>query len=261
VFKWSSFDVRSILPRNWSAEILSVVRQHSRLTILQPPHSTSREAPDVRHIFARGVGPTDLYREVPWLVDLYQSTFRELAEEATGEIVTTGLSIKHTLVLNVQTADDGRYECHVDTNPIQGMLYVTSHPDGQGGELVVANTAEARTKEQIDANCSRVYPQAGHLVFFDARAHPHYVAPLAISAQVRVAVAMNFYTALCSESSRPDDLDDYLSGLDPAPTFIDKSLPAVGAEKDSSRERVSFWSDPGPRLQATIEPEPHHISH
>ena len=106
-----------------------------------------------------------------------------------------------------------RYETHVDSNPLEGLLYVTSHPEGAGGELVVGNVLNARGVEAVDVDCTRIFPVAGQLLFFDARKHSHYVGRLLDEAAVRVVVAMNFYTSTCPESARPKDLDRHL-GID-----------------------------------------------
>jgi len=92
------------------------------------------------------------------------------------------------------------------------MLYVTTHPPGHGGELVVCNNAEASNVDQIDQDCSTIYPIAGHLLFFDGRHNPHYIRPMLQKGARRVAVAMNFYVPSVPEASRPPDLDEYLYG-------------------------------------------------
>ena len=118
---------------------------------------------------------------------------------------------RYAVVMNVQENDTSRYECHIDTNPIVGLLYVTTHPKGDGGELVVANNQFASNVTEVDRDASVLYPAAGHLVFFDGRRHPHYVRSL-VGSDIRVAVAMNYYLAGNPESSRPEDLNLYLYG-------------------------------------------------
>ncbi|WP_353895552.1 2OG-Fe(II) oxygenase [Glycomyces tritici] len=107
-----------------------------------------------------------------------------------------------------------RYEAHVDSNPLQGLLYVTDHPPGAGGELVVAQCYDASGITQIEENSAQIYPKAGYLVLFDARKHAHYVRSLRSSDAVRVVAAMNFYTPDSPESSRPTDLTKHLFGDD-----------------------------------------------
>jgi hypothetical protein len=48
-----------------------------------------------------------------------------------------------------------------------------------------------------------VRPQAGHLIFFDGREHPHYARPLLSRSDVRIVAVMNFYTESFPGSTRP----------------------------------------------------------
>jgi hypothetical protein len=209
-FSWLSFDVSSAMPPDWRDEIEKVARNDRITKRLVPPHSTSREAGDVTSIQVMTVPGITVWERLPWLIDLYRGQFRGLYEEATGRRLYTTEDRRYAVVMNVQEGVD-RYECHVDTNPIEGLLYVTDHPIGSGGELVVANNVDARSVEEVDEDCSVVYPTSGQLVFFDARRFPHYVRALRRSA-LRVAVGMNYYTDDCPEETRPQDLNDYLYG-------------------------------------------------
>ena len=157
------------------------------------------------------VGGITLTREAPWLNNLYHGPFRELAEQRYATTVACAEDQRIGINLNVQVGAD-RYEAHVDSNPIEGLLYVTDHPPGTGGELVVSNRPDARGTDDIDRNSSIVYPVAGQLLFFDARNNPHYVRPLQGEASIRITVAMNFYTPYCKESERPPDLNKHLFG-------------------------------------------------
>jgi 2OG-Fe(II) oxygenase superfamily len=105
-----------------------------------------------------------------------------------------------------------RYECHVDSNPIEGLLYVTDHPKSSGGELAVATKVNAASVADVEADCSVIYPTYGNLVFFDARRFAHYVRPLVSDDARRVVVAMNYYTPSCPESNRPKSLSAHLAG-------------------------------------------------
>ena len=64
----------------------------------------------------------------------------------------------------------------------------------------------------IERTCSVIRPQAGHLIFFEGRDHPHYVRPLRADDDVRVAAVMNYYTPACPESTRPAELNRHLYG-------------------------------------------------
>lgn len=212
LFKWTTFDVRSLMPSGWADELVNAAVRLNRRKKIIPPHITSREAPDIRELVIRGVGSSVVEAELPWIRNLYQTTFRDLAQLTTSEPVTVAEGKRHTIVLNVQTSEDMRYECHVDTNPIQGLLYVTTQSKGAGGELIISNQSAAASLADIDADCSMIYPQSGHLIFFDGRYNPHYIRPLTNDGDIRVAVAMNYYIPSVPESLRPPDLDDYLFG-------------------------------------------------
>jgi hypothetical protein len=105
-----------------------------------------------------------------------------------------------------------RFECHVDSNPLTGLLFCSDHYLGAGGELVFADDATAASATDIDRSCSVLRPQSGHLVFFDGRVHPHYARPLTAASAVRVVAVMNYYTSAAPESTRPPELNRHLYG-------------------------------------------------
>lgn len=212
-FNWVSYDVSSAMPSGWREEILEVARNDRVTKRLVPPHSTSREDRDVTSLEVMTVRGRTVWERLPWLIDLYRGFFRDLYQEATGRLIYPTEDRRYAVVMNVQEGT-ARYECHVDTNPVEALLYVTDHPRGAGGELVVANNVDARSVAEVDRDCSVLYPVAGQIVFFDARNFPHYVRALRKPA-LRVAVGMNYYTDDCPEKTRPDDLDDYLYGSAP----------------------------------------------
>jgi hypothetical protein len=158
------------------------------------------------------VGGVRVKQSVPWLYKLYRGFFRDLAQLGCLEPVFPATNPLYGAVLNIQSGRTMRYEAHVDSNPIEGLLYVTDHPRNTGGELVVSNNPHARTVKEIEGDCGVIYPVSGNLVLFDARRFPHYVRPLRSALSVRIVVAMNFYTPSCPESSRPADLNDHLFG-------------------------------------------------
>ena len=104
-----------------------------------------------------------------------------------------------------------RFECHVDSNPVTGLLFFTSHPGG-GGELVIGHNPSGSGVEELERDGTAVPPQAGQLIFFDGRTYPHYARSLVSESDVRVVAVMNFYTGSCPESTRPRDLNRHLFG-------------------------------------------------
>jgi hypothetical protein len=208
-------DVCAALPSGWVDRIRQLARERAEHRELVPTSVTSREDAAVRAVPVLTVAGDEIALELPWLQELYEHLFREIAEAVFAQPVATASVSSYGINLNIQRGSSMRYESHVDSNPISGLLYVTNHPPGCGGELVVANRGDVRGIEHIEQDCSRVHPVAGHLVLFNAQRHSHYVAPLTKAADERIAVVMNFYTAASPESDRPDDLSQHLFGTNP----------------------------------------------
>jgi NAD(P)-dependent dehydrogenase (short-subunit alcohol dehydrogenase family) len=99
------------------------------------------------------VGGRVLRERAPRLYELYRGEFRSLGEAVAGQPIVCAADDRHGAVLNVQRGGHLRYECHVDSNPLGGLLYVTTHPPGAGGELVVARRPQAHSIAEVDENC------------------------------------------------------------------------------------------------------------
>jgi hypothetical protein len=210
-FRWTTFDLTDWLPPEWQHDIRTVAadadfRKFPRTPVL------SREASDVSYI-SRGRVHADQVRErLPWLYNFYRDVFLELAADACAERVAAARDERYGIVLNVQRGTGMRFECHVDSNPLSGVLFCTDHADG--GELVVAHDETASDIAAVEKDCSVIRPRAGHLIFFDARRNPHYARPLTDENNMRVAAVMNFYTESFPESTRPRELNQHLYGTD-----------------------------------------------
>jgi hypothetical protein len=211
-FCWTTFDVTGQLPEGWQDDIGAAaaeadVRAFPRTPIL------SREAPDVRHITRGRVHAIQVQQRLPWLYKLYRKYFLELASQTRRELVEAALDDRYGVVLNVQRGTRMRFECHVDSNPVTGLLFFTDHPAG-GGELVVGHDKSAVGVEALERDCTLITPRAGELVFFDGKTYPHYARALVSESDMRVAAAMNFYTRQYPESTRPAVLNRHLFGDD-----------------------------------------------
>lgn len=207
-FHWTTFDVSSFLPPGWWQEVMAVagdadVREFPRTPVL------TREGADVESILRGRVHADQVRARLPWLYELYQGPFRELAERAWREDVRTARDDRYAVVLNVQRGRKMRFENHVDSNPVSGVLFFTSH--AVGGELAFANDLAASGVASLERDCSVIHPQAGHIVFFDGR-RPHYARPLKKRSEIRVVAAMNFYLESFPESTRPRELNRHLFG-------------------------------------------------
>lgn len=209
-FHWTTFDVSGTLPAGWQHEILEVAadadfREFPRTPVL------SREAADVTRISRGRVHADDVRKRLPWLYGCYRGPFLELAAQACAERVSAALDDRYGVVLNVQRGTGMRFECHVDSNPLTGLLFCSDH--AAGGELVVSHDPVAAGIAAVDHDCSVIRPHAGHLIFFDARRHPHYARPLTPTEPgMRVVAVMNFYTESCPETTRPRELNRHLYG-------------------------------------------------
>jgi hypothetical protein len=210
-FQWTTFDVSSMLPPHWTPDVMAVAddadfRDFPRTPIL------SREGTEVRHIARGRVHAHQVRDGLPWLYKLYRSGFLELAQRVHRDLVMVAQDERYGIVLNVQRGYDMRFECHVDSNPLTGLLFFSDHYAGSGGELVFAHDRSAASAAEIDRACSVLRPQSGHLVFFDGREHPHYARPLTGGSGIRIVAVMNYYTSSFPESTRPPELNRHLYG-------------------------------------------------
>ena len=209
-FTWHGFDVRRILPSAFAEQIFDVANEFAKAKTIVPTSVISREGSDVKELPVLTVGGSVIREQLPWLVSLYENEFRDLGQRCETEPVSIAKDERYAINLNVQRGKVMRYEAHVDSNPLEGLLYVTTHPEGAGGELVVGNRLDVSGIEEIEADNTRVYPVSGHLIFFNASKHSHYVAPLRSENDTRIVIAMNFYTPNNPEEARPADLNDHL---------------------------------------------------
>jgi hypothetical protein len=208
-FRWTTFDLNDWLPAGWQLDVAATaeaaeVRAFPRTPVI------SRESQRVQQVARGRVHAEQVSYHLPWLVKAYRNELLELATEVSAEPVSAAQDDRYGVVLNVQHGTGMRFECHVDSNPLTGLLFCTDHQSG--GELVFSNETEAEGVAEIDRNCSVIRPHAGHLIFFDARRYPHYARALTADSETRIVAVMNFYTESCPESTRPRELNRHLYG-------------------------------------------------
>jgi hypothetical protein len=211
-FSWTAFDITGQLPDNWQEDIGAIATEADFRDFPRTP-VLSREAENVAHVARGRVYAHQVQERLPWLYKLYRSDFLELARKTCGESVEAAFDDRYGVVMNVQRGSAMRFECHVDSNPLTGLLFCTDHPAG-GGELVFGNDSGAADMAAVERDRSVIRPHAGHLIFFDGRRHPHYARSLTSESDVRVVAVMNFYTQSCPESTRPPGLNRHLFGKD-----------------------------------------------
>jgi hypothetical protein len=208
-FRWTTFDLNNWLPSGWQRDVAAAAEDAEVRAFPRTP-VISRESHDVQQV-ARGRVHADKVRHhLPWLFDAYRNEFLDLAREVGGKDVSAAQDDRYGVVLNVQRGAGMRFECHVDSNPLTGLLFCTDHQ--AGGELVIANDPEAEGIDVVERNCSVIPPHAGHLIFFGAQRYPHYARVLTTDSETRIVAVMNFYTEYFPESTRPRELNRHLYG-------------------------------------------------
>jgi hypothetical protein len=205
--------VSALLPAGWHTKISAVAAEADFGEYPRTPF-LSREAATIEHVTRGRVRADTVQAALPWLYRLYRNEFRELAARAWREPVKAAADDRYGIVLNVQRGKTMRFECHVDSNPLTGLLFLTDHPAG-GGELAVGNDPGVVGVQALDGDCMLIPPRAGQLVFFDGKTYAHYARELSSERDQRVVAVMNFYTESCPErTTRPDGLNRHLFGQD-----------------------------------------------
>jgi len=214
MFDWKEFEVGHLLGHGRSEEIVNFCLNNHNNRELRPFSVTSREADLDLILPVKTTGGKLIKERLSWLYSLYENDFLAYAQKCSDEKLFVASDERYAININLQKGNKMRYECHVDSNPIEGLLYLTDHPKGNGGELVISINSLSKGPAEIREDSVVLYPKKDHLVFFDARENPHYVEPLSDENNIRVVVAMNYYTHNCPESSRPKDLNIHLFGED-----------------------------------------------
>jgi hypothetical protein len=210
-FRWTTHDVSGQLPTTWRHDVSRVAETADFRAFPRTPE-ISRESAQVAHISRGRVHADRVRRDLPWLYEFYRGYFLSLIAGAYAEGVRPARDDRYGIVLNVQRGTSMRFECHVDSNPLTGLLFCTDHPEGAGGELVFAHDTGAADVAAVDRACSVIRPKAGNMIVFDGRKHPHYARPLQSESDLRVAAVMNYYTDSYPESTRPPVLNRHLYG-------------------------------------------------
>lgn len=196
-YQWSLKET-GLLPNRWEAQVRSVVRRYGIDTVLSGEGSTSREAKTDQKIAVRVADGNVVKRRLPWLWELYEGPLLDFASKQFGRRLYPANLVHSAVNINYLSGVGARYEWHVDSNPVTGLLFATTCEGGLGGSLVF----KKRSRRAI------VRPRSGVFICFDARQIPHRVAPLRKGGE-RISIPMNYYLS-ATEQLRPADLDEQI---------------------------------------------------
>jgi hypothetical protein len=197
---YASIDLlsKNLLPIDWVDQVSAVSKNDSYLMKLDGKSSTSREPTNTKGVEVFVVEGDIVAKKLNWLHNLYQNEFVNYVNMFFEKKYTFAKNLKSGTNINLLKGIGARYEWHVDSNPLTGVLFVTEHTKASGGELVFK-----LPKEELI-----IYPKSGTLLLFDAREIPHTVLPLKENS-TRISIPLNFYIK-GEEQKRPNDLDEYI---------------------------------------------------
>lgn len=138
---------------------------------------------------------------LPQLDSLYRTELLRLAGQSFNLALRASPDLINGVNLNVIEGLSSRYEWHVDSNPVTGLLVLTSSQAETGGRLLFGEEPSS----QVALSLKR-----GQFLIFDARKAPHSVEPLRRNL-TRITAPMNFFVA-GTLIERPAGLDDSLYG-------------------------------------------------
>lgn len=200
------FNLLPMLSCRWENEVLDSTARYGKFGCLNGGSVTSRQrefestANDIVGVSTGTLVPF----KIPWLYKLYKVNILQLANELGTGRYKVANDIRSAININI-LPPGSQYEWHVDSNPLTGLLFVTDHATGGGGELLFRPDPRARPTEDWELV---IAPRSGDLLLFDAREAAHTVLPVPGPMQ-RISVPMNYYYADVS-CQRPEDLDHYL---------------------------------------------------
>ena len=126
-FKWNEFDLSNVLNESKIKQVLGVAEKYAEHKVLSPTSVTSREGSEVKGVATHTVDGNVIKKELSWLFDLYSEEFYECGKSCVDEPLHISKQDIYAVNLNIQKGADMRYECHVDSNPLQGVFYITTH--------------------------------------------------------------------------------------------------------------------------------------
>lgn len=199
---YSLVDLNPLLPDRWAEEVLALAQDAPEVNIR--PSSTSRHDED-RTFKMRTLNGNILNKKLPWLFGLYESVFADIVGAGLRQVVCTASNAEYAVIMNVIGRHDDPYEPHVDSNGATLVLPVTTHGQGEGGELVISkNPYSVGFFDPNDKDSLQIAIETGRGIIFCGTDMPHYVQ--IPSGKDRVTLLFNYYTKDANEGRRPSEL-------------------------------------------------------
>jgi hypothetical protein len=201
-WRFASFDLieLGILSHEAIDTIVNVANSHGKEAILRGDVKTSLELPETRLRY-RLMDGDQISELLPMLDRLYNGILVELAARALDVKLQISPVTQNGININVLEGTNSRYEWHVDSNPVTGLLVCTEANARTGGRLLFGQDSESQIALSL---------QAGQFLVFDARRVPHSVEPLGHNF-TRITAPMNFFVE-GAPIERPTGLDNALYG-------------------------------------------------
>lgn len=181
-------------------EIANTAVREANPAELRGDVDTSLESDDTRLAY-RLLDGDQIAHHLPTLDRLYRTTILQLASRASGLGLCVSPNVVNGVNVNVLQGAAARYEWHVDSNPLTGLLVLTESNAESGGRLLFGQEPSSQVALAL---------RPGQLLLFDARSAPHCVEALRHES-TRVTAPMNFFIA-GEAVSRPEGLDEALYG-------------------------------------------------
>jgi hypothetical protein len=117
-------------------EVKEISSQYSYKIILDGSSITSREPNDMEPIEVSIVIGDIIQEKLKWLDDLYRNEFLKFASDFLSQEICVSNDLKSGININIINGIGGRYEWHIDSNPVTGLLFITDHNEETGGALI-----------------------------------------------------------------------------------------------------------------------------
>lgn len=186
------------LQQDWPTLIVEAARTYGRKVVSKGRGPGSLEPEETAGLDYTVLDAAGVHDHLPWLWRLYHDLVPDIWKLVREEVRASSHALS-AINVNLLDGQGARYEAHVDAQPYTLLLFVTSHPWGSGGRLILGDD-----KDNIG-----IPPRSGHGIVFDGSTIPHRVEPLG-EPGVRVTVPMVYLPARVEE--RPDGLDHHLYG-------------------------------------------------